>query len=390
MRIAVVGGGPAGATCARLLAAGGAAVSLFEARPAAEKPCGGGVPSHALGEFPELTDPALGRRVVRRVVVHSPSGRTVAVPLDGGVHIFKRCEMDSLLRRRAVAAGASLAVAKVLSVRRLDGGRWEARTDQGPAGPFDGLVGADGVRGVVRRTLVGRHEDGHLTLGVYAYVPGVPIDDLILKFFGDFDGYAWIFPRTDHVSVGICAGHRRVGAAQLETRLRLFVERHYPEAAFPPESVRGYFIPADPDPARVPGDGAPGPGGGGWALVGDAGGFVDPVTREGIAHAMRSAVAVARGLGERGYLRTPTLPGDLAWAHRHAAGFYRRQFLEWMARTASASPAIRGVLADLFTGRQPYGTLKRRLLLNAVPCGLQAGLRFLRAPARAPAGKVRD
>jgi len=372
-RIAVVGGGPAGSTCARELAQAGARVDLFEAGPDAEKPCGGGVPAAALREFAELANPKLPRRVVRQVSIYSPSGRLAVVPLEGGIHIFKRRELDSCLRRGAVSAGAVLVPARVTRARRTSAGRWELVTEAGTMGPYDQLIGADGVRGAIRRALAGRFGDDQLTLAIYAYVPGVARCEMALKFFGDFDGYLWIFPRTDHVSVGICARHKHVEAARLEDELHRFVDRHYPEARFSPAQLSGYFIPSSRRPA--------GPlKGEGWALVGDAAGFVDPLTREGISWAMRSGASLARSTARRASLRTPALPRDLRLAHKHARGFYRRDFLESMTRLVSASPAIRGVMADLFTGRQGYRGLRTRLLANALPCGLQVGLRVLRGP----------
>ncbi|HZI93702.1 MAG TPA: NAD(P)/FAD-dependent oxidoreductase [Patescibacteria group bacterium] len=390
-RIAVVGGGPAGATCARVLASSGASVDLFEASPGAEKPCGGGIPSGVLREFPDLADPALSRRIVRKVVLYSPSDRRVEVTLDGGIHIFRRNDLDSFLRRKAVEVGATLHLTRVRSVHPVRGAGWELATDQGAAGPFDRVVAADGVRGCVRRALAGKFNDEHLSLALYAYVPGAGSGEMVLKFFGDFDGYLWVFPRTDHVSVGICAKHRSVQPARLEEELHRFIRQHYPEASIGAESssapgsstlTRGYFIPASPSPAgtaRRSGQGSHHRAfdHSGWALAGDAAGFVDPLTREGISWAMRSGAEIGRDLVTANELRTPELPRDLMRAHDYGSGFYRRGFLENTVRLASASPAIRAVLADLLTGDQGYRSLKSRLLRNALPCGVQVGMRAL-------------
>lgn len=111
-------------------------------------------------------------------------------------------------------------------------------------------------------------------------------------------------------------------------------------------------------------------------MVGDSAGFVDPITREGIAHAMRSAVRVAAGLVE-GVARTPALDPGLRWAHRHGEGFYRGPFLDGMTRLAAGSPSIRRVLADLLAGDQSYPGLRRRLIWNILPCTREVGLRTL-------------
>jgi len=362
-RIAVVGGGPAGATCAGALAAGGAEVTLFEADDSHEKPCGGGVPSAALREFPFLEDPDLPRRVIRDVVVVSPSDRVVRVPLEEGVHTYRRRDLDRFLRRRAERAGAILVLSRVRALRRLHSRSWEIRTDQGTAGPFDLLVGADGAHGITRRALGGPYEEEALTLTLYGHVPGVPRSEIVLKFCGSVGGYIWVFPRTDHVSLGIGAPRRGATKEGLEEELRRFVERQYPEAVGTLESLKGSLIPA----CRIPPAADPDEG---WALVGDAGGFVDPLTREGIAPSMRSGAAAARRILRSGVAVTPDLPVNLVYAHRYRAGFFRTDFLESMVRLAAASPAIRRILADLLEGRQPYRGLKTRLILNALPCGL--------------------
>ncbi len=388
-RIAIVGGGPAGAICAAALASGGLDVDLFESSPAGEKPCGGGVPGAAVNEFQVLRDPSLARRVVREVHLHSPAGRVARLALHEGIHVFRRCELDAFLRAKARDGGASLHATRVLRILHSEAGRWVLETASGHHGPYDYLVGADGVRGIVRRTVASRTSDEHLTLARYAYTQGVPREEIILKFFAGSDGYLWVFPRTDHLSIGICATRPNASAERLEDDLMRFARDHYPEAAREEPAVKGYFIPADPSPPAAR-------RGERWALIGDAGGFVDPVTREGIAPAMRSAEALADSLliHARGRaaarLRqplpaTPQLPQNLRLAHAYRRGFYSAAFIERMVWMASESPSIARVLADLFEGRQGYSGLKRRLLLNALPCGMELGLGALlgrRPPSR--------
>ncbi|MGH9870680.1 MAG: FAD-dependent oxidoreductase [Candidatus Polarisedimenticolia bacterium] len=375
-RVAVVGGGPAGATCARLLARSGARVTLFEASPGQEKPCGGGVPASALREFPELTDPALPRRVSTDVVMFGPSDVQARLSLRGGLHLFARRELDAFLRARARVEGAEVVETRVTSARRGAGGLWELSTDQGAAGPYDRLVAADGVHGAIGRQLAGPFPEEQLTLAIYAYVPVVPRGEVVLKFFDGFNGYLWVFPRRDHLSVGICGLSGRVTVTRLKEELHRFIETHHPEARVASGVLKGYFIPASPrPPRRLKGTGSAG----GWAMVGDTGGFVDPLTREGIAHAMRSSVTVASRMAQEANLATPELHPDLRWAHAHGSAFYRGDFLDAMTRLAGSAPAIRRVLADLLTGDQSYRGLKRRLLLNAIPCGMQVGFRTLAA-----------
>ena len=383
LTVAVVGGGPAGASASRLLASRGARVTLFEATPDGEKPCGGGIPSAAVGAFPDLLESTLRRRVVREVLIISPSNHRATVPLAGGIHIFSRHDLDGFLRGRAVAAGASLVCEHVRGIARVGAG-WEVRTDAGTRGPFDFLVGADGVRSVVRRAVGYPWPDSDLTLALYAFVQGVSRPEMVLKFLPDIDGYIWVFPRADHVSVGICARSRSVTHHRLRDELRRFVETQYPEGRFPESDLKGYFIPASlhpPSPGRAIAS-RWAPIASRWALIGDAAGFVDPLTREGIAHALRSAESMTGMLSAGGRISTPPLPANLAWAHRQGRTFYRKAFLEAMTLLASRSASIRKVLADLLEGRQGYRGLKLRLLMNAISCGREAGVAELFAAAR--------
>ena len=61
-----------------------------------------------------------------------------------------------------------------------------------------------------------------LTFGYY--VPSV--DNLLrVQFFRDFEGYAWSFPRPDHLSVGICGKAGENTMPELRERLHGFMQR---------------------------------------------------------------------------------------------------------------------------------------------------------------------
>jgi flavin-dependent dehydrogenase len=102
--------------------------------------------------------------------------------------------------------------------------------------------------------------------------------------------------------------------------------------------------------------------------VGDAAGFVDPITREGIYFALASARLAADALAgndpSRTYasgVRAEILP-ELTAAARLKAGFFRPSFTRLLVRALAGSAGIREVMADLVAGRQTYAGLKWRLL----------------------------
>lgn len=371
MRIAIIGGGPAGAHCAARLAGGGATIDLFEARSSFEKPCGGGIPARGLELYPFLDDPALPAMRLSRCLILSPAGRRATIPLTEPLHVVSRADLHEFMLQRAVRCGARLVRRRVVSFRREStSAGWILRTAvEGGAsrmerGPYDFLVAADGAAGASRRRLTGSLPASSLSQGIGYYLPGLVEKQITLRFYDGLAGYLWVFPRHDHSSAGICGplGDRPV--AELRSLLDRFLTERYGEAHL--KSARRYaaLIPAaasEPVDTSVQGEG--------WALVGDTGRFVDPLTREGIFHAMQAADLLADALlvdRPAGYAPSWARAGgeELAWAARHAGGFFNRRFIEATVALCAASPTVARVMSDLLAGRQPYRTLKRDLLLS--------------------------
>ncbi|HKN47937.1 MAG TPA: NAD(P)-binding protein, partial [Candidatus Polarisedimenticolia bacterium] len=128
--IAIVGGGPGGAHCARRLSEGGFDVTLFEPRRAFEKACGGGIPARGLARFPFLRSALLPSKTVRRCRIIAPSGREASIPLHDPLHLVNRADLHTFLLDRAARAGARLVRARVLSFTRDRSGA-EARGARG-------------------------------------------------------------------------------------------------------------------------------------------------------------------------------------------------------------------------------------------------------------------
>ena len=79
MKVAIVGAGPAGSHLACQLSKRGFEVMLFDARPAWEKPCGGGVTSKALREFEFLRDGQSPKQMVSSLRLISAAGRDLTI-----------------------------------------------------------------------------------------------------------------------------------------------------------------------------------------------------------------------------------------------------------------------------------------------------------------------
>jgi flavin-dependent dehydrogenase len=384
LRIGIVGGGPAGAYAAWQAAEQGHDVTFFDHRAPWEKPCGGGITVKAQAEFPWISELVPRARKVTEFRFRSPRDREVEFRCSHPTLIFARAEFDESVRERARAAGAMQVGLKVQAFERGRSG-WSVDA-QGERFEFDFLLGADGALSKVRETLVPRFPAFVNSITAGFFIPA-RLDRIETKFFEDARGYLWFFPRPDHLSVGLCLWGGDGGAAQgRETRERLIdlLHDYYPN--LDPHGGKGYgaFIPTIMDPAcwRVP------RGGPDWALVGDAGGFVDAITGEGIFYALRSARSWARAL-EAGrpadYDRVwrSEFGAELAKASALVHRFYHPRFIERVIGFGSRSESVRGLLGDLVMGNQSYVTLRRRLRRELVRGAARRVTRFLR-PAASP------
>jgi len=371
VKLAVVGAGPAGAHFARLAAASGASVTVFDPSHPREKPCGGGLTAKALALLPSAPahDPLPARTVVR-CLFESGDGERVDVPLARPVAVAARAELDAWLLRRAVEAGAVHVARRVVSV--------DASGRVGIAGEgsrvFDVVVGGDGAGSLVRRTFLAPTPAARRFMAAGWYARGD--SPMAVRFTPGLRGYLWLFPRRDHVGVGICAPLGSVPTRAMLDRLESEVARSHPALLDGRETPYAHTIPSpSPDPGSLL-EAA----GARWALVGDAAALADPITGEGIYYALRSAEILHERLASGG---SPTayaerladeVGAELCRAARLYDRFYAPGFARRMVAYASRSPAVRTVLGDLVLGDQGYGGLKKRLL--------RAGPRFLADSAR--------
>jgi flavin-dependent dehydrogenase len=367
VRVAIVGAGPAGALLGYHLARDGAEVTVFDASHPREKPCGGGLTGKALALLPQApADDPLPVRWVDACRFESGAGRSVELGLGQPVAVGARRDVDAWILRRAVEAGAVHVAERVVAV---DPDRGGLRTAAGRVVAFDVIVGADGAGSLVRRTFLSPTPPSRLTMAAGWFAPGV--SPMVVRFTPGLAGYLWLFPRPDHVGVGICAPLGTVPTRTLLGRLEAEVARTFPAFTDLDTERYAHTIPspsADPHSIlELAGER--------WALVGDAAALADPITGEGIYYALRSAQVLADTLRARGSpARYPEAAledfgRDLLKAAAIKDRFYAPGFAARMIDFSARSRAVRDVLADLVLGRQGYVGLKRRLL--------RAGPRFL-------------
>ena len=286
----VVGAGPAGSTLARLLARAGARVLLLDRVSfPRDKPCGGGVSLRAASRL-ELDLSSVTEQTIFNVRVSYRLGNAFRhhypQPL---VYMTQRCRLDAFLAEQAAGAGVEFHDDEPVRTVDVNDHRVVVRTEKG-AYTARALAAADGVNGIVGRS-TGTAPRVDLAVALEGNVPlpqGPPQrwqETVALNLGGLPGGYGWVFPKSDHLNVGV--GAWRWFAPNLRGHLAALCRRY----AFPPETlrdVRGHHL-----PVRRPGSPiVRGP----VLSVGDAAGLVDPLSGEGIHTAVQSAGLAARAI----------------------------------------------------------------------------------------------
>jgi geranylgeranyl reductase family protein len=376
-RVAILGGGPAGAFAAEQLASAGLNVILFDEKLAWEKPCGGGLTHKAYSQYPFLLENPTPKRFVRETMLSAPRAGEACLKLDEPLLIYSRYDLNNMLLERAGRAGAQIEKARITGLTRSGSG-WQLRTNSGIA-DADFCIVATGARNPLRD--VGtqlRAQDAMSALGYY--IPGAQ-DRIDIQFLPNLEGYIWVFPRCEHLSVGICGKGEPAGA------LRKRLEFYMAEKGLSWKGAKFYshLLPSLETKSwkgnRVSGEG--------WMAVGDAAGLVDPITGEGLYYAIRSGDLAAkaliadteeRPLHYRKLLRHD-FAADLEFGSRLAKRVFGGRFLfgsvpSRMVQFTRRSPRFSVIMQDLFSGKQPYLGLKRRLLENLNGSLYEIGMSF--------------
>jgi geranylgeranyl reductase family protein len=387
--VIVAGAGPAGATAALRLARAGVQVLMVErfALPR-QKPCGGGISTRVFSRFPWLSDSLrqIPANAVSSLYLEGPSGGVFRMQTNGPtVVLIRRIEFDNMLAALAVDAGAALLAPAAIAQASQDRSGVTLRTREGRELRARMVIAADGVNSVIARRL-GINPgwpDGKLALDMMEETPiaslrtAEPETLSVFYGYGGAHGYAYIFPKVEHVNVGI--GYvlpyfkARVDLKPYDLQQQ-FVSDLRARGLMAGESQRDQFT-----PFLIPiGGPLKKTAAGRVLLAGDAGGFVNGFSAEGIYYAMvtgdlaAGAILAARGSdgfaadrARRAYVR--------AWRREIGAElrdsvliqkylFSTPARMDRVVRVAQTRPEFSETLVDYASGRLSYHAARRRLV----------------------------
>lgn len=389
--VIVAGGGPAGATAAKILGEAGISTLVIDKSEfPRDKPCGGGISARALGRFPYLGEAItkISRNWISKVYFESPGGFAVDYCSAAPMYLMiRRCEFDHLLLSLARRHQIDFATGLIRKVTvhsdhvtvGADSGEYHARL----------IIGCDGANSIVARASGLRTGSVQRDYGI-DLMEETPQEELstrerdrmyIYYRISRTYGYGYIFPKAKHLNVGVgfkldhYLAHLR---GEHYAHHQAFVEEMKSKQLLEGDSNRRNFrafpLPISGPLARTYSERV--------LLAGDAGGFVNAITAEGIYYAMVSGELAGRAALEairagnfssaqlRGYEHAwkRELGDDLGQSVRLQKMLLRDPTLiDRLVRAAGRHATLAEILARYMTGTSTHAQFRRAMLRRALP-----------------------
>ncbi len=327
--VAVVGAGPAGSMAALALSQGGMKTLLIEkGDPPRYKTCGGGLLGRTLKLLPCDIREVIECECLRAELHHhAPSLHFSTSRNRPVVTMVMRDKFDELLTRKAKESGTELLTRTTVTDVVVQPDAVELRTSAGVI-TARMVIAADGAGSVVARKCR-LPELSHVIPALECEVTPDAADFEKFRHAARFDfgltphGYAWVFPKRNHLSIGVLTTRR--GSCNLNAEYARYLVQ-LGLVGPRKEERHGYMIPVRPrermfQTPRV-------------IFAGDAAGLVDPVTAEGISAAILSGQLAARAILE-------------SQLDEHAARrAYRRLLQETLLRELRIARVLARILYD--------------------------------------------
>ena len=397
--VIVVGAGPAGATAAKVLGEAGIVTLLLDksAFPR-DKPCGGGISARVMQRFPYLSGALAGIPVnwVSKIYFESPAGFAVDYESPNPLYLMiRRYEFDNLLFAMARPRVEFQAQALVRKVTIDSDGMTLSADVAGEPREFrsKALLGCDGANSVVARARglrTGSARDEY-AIDMMEETPyeelSLPVRDRMYVYYGfqGLFGYGYVFPKAKHINLGVgckldqyLAEFRGGHYSHHES----FVEKRISDGLITGSSNRDNFQ-AFPLPISGPlrqtySDRV--------LLCGDAGGFVNAFTAEGIFYAMVTGELAAKAAIEAVRAQDFSQAGlsryERAWKKEIGMDLEKSVKIQRLLREdisrvdrlvkeAMRNWPLADLLARYATGALDYSHFKRSVVRRALPLYIQ-------------------
>jgi len=400
--VAVVGGGPAGATAGRSLARSGRDVVILEAEPAPrDKVCGGGLRPSVISQLPHVE--ALKDRFLEATstkgVMATPGGPEISYTSPDGkppvMYQARRSVFDRVLLEDAEDAGAELMEGSPV-VNAYGGEKgWRLRLGDGTEILAKGVIGAGGAKCPLGRRMRAAARG----------TPSFPPERLAVAWArefevgeefveeaygaermvridlreGDLTGYAWLFPKAEHVNVGFGALVGDLAGVDGRAMSEAYARR-LTKIGLLPEDPSGGAWRAAPIPTGGPEGPVSRPG---VLAVGDCTGLISPLSGDGIYYAIRSgemAASTMDGALEKGDLSARSMA---AYGRNFKRTFNREMDIltkvarkmrtdpKEMLRRAGADPSLQPLVVELFQGEGNIRTIALKVYGRSLLAGLR-------------------
>ncbi|HYA17818.1 MAG TPA: NAD(P)/FAD-dependent oxidoreductase [Bryobacteraceae bacterium] len=292
--VLIVGGGPAGSSCAWALRASGLDIALIDRQTfPRDKVCGGWITPRVLEAL--QIDPADYRSGVMQPITsfrtgyiggNSPCDTDFGKPVSYGI---RRLEFDGFLLRRA-ADGERVRLREGVPLASLErSGEWWIANENLRARL---VVGAGGHFCPVARYLTGKHSEAPVVAQETEFEMDAQQQAACrvratcpeLYFCSDMKGYGWCFRKGNVLNVGLGRADSRSLREHVTGFVRFLHERAEVPAYLPPLRGHAYLLQGT-SPRAIAGDG--------FLLVGDSAGLACPLSGEGILPAIESGLLAA-------------------------------------------------------------------------------------------------
>jgi len=308
--VVVVGAGPAGATAAKFLSEKGIRVLLVDKSMfPREKPCGGGLPVRVIKRYKYLEENKLIDSYSYEVRMHSNSLKhTIDIQKDEPiVAMVLRDRFDYGLVHLATKNGAVFFAGKTIKNIKLTEERTHLTFSDGTEIESQYVIAADGMWSSIAKQLGIQRSNKNIGMCI---IEEFPLNKVILdQFFGekrrihlhlnfqDVAGYGWVFPKAEHVNIGIGEFRQAIRSKKekknikeiYENYLRILKETNLIPPSLHSKNPKGGVFPTAPIELTALDK---------ILFCGDAAGMVNPLTGEGIYNAMVSGEIAAAVIKE--------------------------------------------------------------------------------------------